>query len=224
LAAETFEAAADARVHAARAGLDDDPADQAGVDRASGLDRAAGGALNLFDDRPGLVVVELEGGRQLDRELPLLDRGQALELGGNLVDLASAALVDQQPEQVSDERVTLPEDGVDRGCLCTPVELRVAEDLLKLGYLLRRLDEVGELLADRGQAAFLLGGFEERPRVGAVDDAQFSRPSSAEKSSSPIASSIRRLWSSRSSTLPVTLVVAISVREATSARIITSAR
>ena len=48
--------------------------------------------------------------------------------------------------------------------------------------------------------------------------------SSAEKSSSPIASSISLRWSSRSSTLPVTLAVAASVSSATSERICSSAR
>ena len=63
------EAAAHARVDAQRAGLEHDPADQAGVDLAGGLDGPPGGLLDLADDRGGLVVWQLER-RQLDGEAP----------------------------------------------------------------------------------------------------------------------------------------------------------
>src|SRR5581483_3230797 len=79
---QSFQPAAHARVDAQRAGLEDDAADQVGVDLALGLDGAAGGALDLLDDRARLVVGELERGGQLDVQLPLLARGELLELGG----------------------------------------------------------------------------------------------------------------------------------------------
>src|SRR5262249_28227317 len=153
-------------------------------------------------------VGELEGGRQLDGELPLLQRGQSLELGADLLDRAAAPLLDEQPHEIADERFALAEDGVDRGGLRALVELRIAQDLTELGHLLRRLDEAGELLAGLGDAPGLLRGLVQGPRVGAVDDAQTLSFSSTEKSSSPIASSISLRWSSRSSTLPVTFEVA----------------
>src|SRR2546423_6899216 len=104
---ESFQAAAHACVDAQRAGLQDDPTDQLRVDRARRLDRAAGGLFDLADDRARLVLGEVEGGRQLDRELALLLGGQSLEFGADLVDLACATLLDQEPQQVADERVGL---------------------------------------------------------------------------------------------------------------------
>src|SRR5687768_13627376 len=57
LAAEPVQAAAHARVDAQRAGLEDEAADEVGVDRAGRLDRAARRLLDLADDRGGLGVV-----------------------------------------------------------------------------------------------------------------------------------------------------------------------
>src|SRR5690242_9505553 len=51
LVAEAFEAAAHAGVDAHRADLEDEPADQVGVDGARRLDVAAGGLLDLAHDR-----------------------------------------------------------------------------------------------------------------------------------------------------------------------------
>ena len=47
------------------------------VDRAGRLDRAAGGLLDLLDDRRGLVVRELVRGRELDRQAVLRRRRRA---------------------------------------------------------------------------------------------------------------------------------------------------
>src|SRR4051812_30896609 len=77
---QSLQTAAHAGVDAQRAGLEDDAADQVGVDRARCLDRAAGRLLDLLDDRVRFVLGELEGRRQLDGELPLLARGEPLEL------------------------------------------------------------------------------------------------------------------------------------------------
>src|SRR5581483_8088790 len=167
---EALETAAEARVDAQRAGLEDDAADQAGVDRARRLDRAAGDALDLADDLARLVLAELDRGRQLDVQLPLLARGELLELGGDLVDFSPAPLLDQQAQQVEDERIRVSGDRVDGGALRAAVELRVAQDLLQLGHLVRRLDEVGELLADVAQPPGLLRGLEQRPRIRPMHD------------------------------------------------------
>src|SRR5262245_33255996 len=102
---EAFQAAAHARVHAQRAGLADAAAGEVGIDRARCVDRPAGRLLDLLDDRAGLVLGELEGGGQLHGELPLLARGEALELLPHLLDLAAAALLDQQAQQVADEGI-----------------------------------------------------------------------------------------------------------------------
>ena len=59
LLTEALEPAADAAVRAERADLEDDPSDEAGVDRAGRLDLAAGRLLDLVDDGSGLVLGEL---------------------------------------------------------------------------------------------------------------------------------------------------------------------
>src|SRR5207253_53899 len=118
----------------------------------------------------------------------------------DVLDLPGSVFLDQQAEEVPHERVALSENGVDRGRLRTSVELGIAQDLLQLRHLLRHLDEVGELLTDRGDAPGFLRGRKERPRIGAVNDTHETRSrSSTEKSRSPIASSISLRWSSRSS-------------------------
>src|SRR5262249_24471556 len=72
ISAKAVEAAADARVDLERAGSEDEAADEVRVDGARGLDAAARGPLDLLDDRRGLLVGQLVGGRQLDAEDLLL--------------------------------------------------------------------------------------------------------------------------------------------------------
>src|SRR3954454_14366446 len=80
ISAKSFEAAANAGVEAERAGLEDDAADQRRVDAARGVDGTAGGALDLADNLPRLVLGQLVGRRHLDGEAALLGGHQALEL------------------------------------------------------------------------------------------------------------------------------------------------
>src|SRR5215211_5172720 len=84
ISAKSFEAAADAGVETQRARLEDDAADQVGVDGARGVDGAAGRALDLTDDLPRLVVGQLVRRRHLDGEAAFLGRHQALELAVDL--------------------------------------------------------------------------------------------------------------------------------------------
>src|SRR5215469_4619021 len=53
---QSFQSPADARVDAQRPRLEDDAADQVGVDLAGRLDLAAGRILDLLQDRVGLGV------------------------------------------------------------------------------------------------------------------------------------------------------------------------
>src|SRR5580765_3919743 len=179
---EACQAAAHARVDAQRAGLEDDAADQVGVDRARRLDGPAGGLLDLLDDRASLVLGELERGGQLDGELPLLAGGEPLELLADLLDLPAAALLDQEPQEVAEERVGVAGDRVDGGELRPLVELRVAQDLRELRHLALHLDEVAELLAHLCQLPSLLRGLEQRPCIGAMDHAHVSRSAPAPRS------------------------------------------
>src|SRR4051812_27037621 len=98
--AKSFEAAADGCVEAHRAGLEDEAADQVGVDAAARLDAAAGRLLDLADDALEICVGELERRRQLDLEHALLGGDEAVELARDRHDLAGAALLGQQPNEV----------------------------------------------------------------------------------------------------------------------------
>src|SRR5581483_11008438 len=182
---QALQAAAHARVDAQRARLEDDAADQVWVDCTRRLDRAPGDALDLSDDLARLVLGELDRGRQLDVQLPLLSRGELLELAGDLVDLSPTPLLDQQAQQVEEERVGAARDRIDDGALCAPVQLRVAQDLLQLRDLLRRLDEVGQLLAHVRQAARLLRRLEEGAGVRPVDDRHAYSPAPAPAKPAP---------------------------------------
>src|SRR4051795_8483056 len=56
---KSFQSPSHARVGSIRAGLKHDAAEDVGVDAARRLDRAAGGLLDLLDDRLRLVVRQL---------------------------------------------------------------------------------------------------------------------------------------------------------------------
>src|SRR5262245_31224144 len=101
----SVQAAADARGQTDRAGPQDDPGDQARVDRSRDLDLAARGPLDLGHDRARLLVGQLVRGRQLDGQLALLRRDHSLELARDLLDLAGAALLGEQAQEVRDELV-----------------------------------------------------------------------------------------------------------------------
>ena len=104
-------------------------ADQLRVDPAGRVDLPAGRALDLLEDAALLVVVELDGGRQLDLEAALLRSGEALELAPDLLDLPRAALLGQEEQEVADELVGIAEHGLERAALGARVELRVAQEL-----------------------------------------------------------------------------------------------
>ena len=70
LVAQAVEAAAHAPVDPHRAGLEDEAADQVGVDLARRLDLPSGGLLDLADDLGRLLVRELDRGGQLDARAP----------------------------------------------------------------------------------------------------------------------------------------------------------
>ena len=177
--------------------------------------------MDLFQNRLGVRLRELVRGRQLDVEAALLGCHQAVELAGDLRDLPNAALLGGEPQEVAQELIRLADDLDDDVGLRLGGQLRVTKDCAQLGNVAYGRSEVAELLGDLLQATLLLRGLEEGAGVGAVDGGYrtVSGCSSTEKSSSLIASSIRRLWSESSSTLPVTFAVAISVSSATSARI-----
>src|SRR6266511_3134382 len=193
--------------------------------RSRRVDRTAGRLLDLGDDPLRLVLGQLERGRQLDGQPPLLLGHQPFELALDLAQLPAAVLLDGEQQEVAQQLVRPAEDVLEHLHFRARVELRVAEHRVELGHVVERRDEVAELLAHGREATVLLRGLEEGARVGAVGDAHagvFS--SSALKSSDSIASSISRRWSAASSTLPVTFETARTVSSATSCRITVSER
>jgi hypothetical protein len=151
--------------------------------------------LDLLQNRFGVLLRKLIRGRQLDVEPAFLRRQQAVELAGDLRDLADAALLGGEPQEIAEQRVRLADDLDDDAGLRVGGELRVAKDGAQLGDVADGRGEVAELFGNLLQAAFLFRDLEEGARVRAVDECYrtFSFCSSAEKSRSRIASSIRRL-------------------------------
>src|SRR5215210_5954974 len=162
--AELLEPAAHARVDAQRAGLQDDPADQVRVDAARRLDRAPRRLLDLPRDRRGLVVRQLIRGRQLDRQALLRLRDEQVELALDLLDLARAALLRHEQDEVPDEVVGAAEDLAEHGRLLLRVELGVLEHAAQLRHRADRRREITELLVDDVELAVLLRRLEERAR------------------------------------------------------------
>ena len=110
--------------------------------------------------------------RQLDRQPLLLARHQPLELARDLLDLARAALLGREEEEVLDERLVVACEVGEDARLHRRLELRVAQHRAELGRLLDRGGEVGERLVHLREAAGLLGRLEQRLGVDAVRDRQ----------------------------------------------------
>src|SRR6476469_1864123 len=104
---KSFKSAAHARVDAIRACLQHDAAENRRIHRATRLDGAARGLLDLRDDRLRLVVGQLPRGRQLDGQPALLTGHQPLELGGDLLDLPRPALLGDEAEEVREDRLVV---------------------------------------------------------------------------------------------------------------------
>src|SRR5690348_13215364 len=122
---QSFKSSAQARVGAVRACLQHEAADQARVDAARRLHLPARRLLDLADDLPRFRVGQLPCGHELDGQTALLARNQALELLRDLLDLARAAFLRDEPEEVAEQHVLVPcEVGEDAG-LRARLELRV---------------------------------------------------------------------------------------------------
>src|SRR6185503_11160143 len=102
---ELVEPAAHTRVGPHGAGLDDDAADDVGVDRPRGDDAPARGLLDLLDDLGGLLVRELDGGRQLELEDALLACQQPSEFLVHLLDLGDPSLLGEQVDEIQEDLV-----------------------------------------------------------------------------------------------------------------------
>ena len=230
LSAEPVEPAAHAGVDAMRADLEDDAADQVGVDRAGRLDLPARGLLDL---------------RRRSRRASSSESSYAVvsstwtmpaRLGDEPLELAprSPRPLPRGPSRTSRSRKLRTQlvgaararprarRAFARGSSCG-----LRSSSRELRHLALGLDESAELLADRLELALLLRGLEERLRVrrGATTLITRSALSSTEKSSSPIASSISALVVGvveRPCRSPS--VAASRLRSATSARICSSAR
>src|SRR5712692_1292732 len=162
LSAKSLEPSAHARVDAHRARLQDDAADQFGIDLARRVDRAAGSVLDLFQNLLRFGVAQLVRGRQLDGQPAFSGGDEPLELLVDLAQLPGAVLFHREEHEVADELVRSAEYVLERLRLRGRVDLRVLEQRVQLGDVLDRGDEVAELLADLREALLLLRGLEER--------------------------------------------------------------
>src|SRR5581483_9167004 len=220
---QSFQSSADARVDHVRARLQHDAADEVGIHVSRRFNLSSRCLLDLLDDRARLLVAQLARSRQLDAEAALLARHQSFELVRDVLDLADPPLVVHDEQEVAEERLLVADEVLDDARLRGGLELRVAQDRAQLGRLRDRRCEVAERLAHLREPAVFLRRREQRLGVDAMCD-RYAVSSRREKSSEPIASSIRRRSCSESSLRPTTTAVASSVRSATSLRICSSAR
>src|SRR5579862_1100768 len=223
LLAESVEAAPHAGVEAHRPGLEDDASDQIGVDAARGLDLVPRALFDPPEDAAELLVGERGRGRELDFEDALLGGDEHLELGCDLADLARAALLDDEPDEVADQLVGTAQHALEHVGLDARLRLGIVEQGGELGHVVDRGHEVLELLLHGREPALVLRRLEERARVDAVRCSYERLASSRLKSISASASSIRRFWSASVSVLRVIFSVARAASSPTCRRMSPSA-
>src|SRR4030088_2774120 len=107
---QSFQSSAHACVYSVRARLQHDAADEIGVDTACRFNRASRRLLDLRDDRLRFVISQLSRGRELDGETALLARHQPFELVRDVFQLACAALLRDEQQEVLEERLVIPRD------------------------------------------------------------------------------------------------------------------
>src|SRR2546422_1451818 len=181
--AQALDAAAHGGVDAHRSRLQDEAADQIGVDLPGRLDLAARRLLDLLEDPTRFVLGEVVRGGQLDVEAAFFRGHQPVELPSDVLDLADATLFRGQAQEIPDQLIGLAEHFGDDPRFRLRIELGIAQDGTELGDVTNRSYEVAQLLMDLGEPALLLCRLEQRPRVGAVDGGYRTVScSSAEKS------------------------------------------
>ena len=109
-------------------------------------------------------------GRELDGKSVLRLRDERVELGADLRNLARAALLRDEPDEVANELVAAFRQLAEDVGLAGRVDLRVAQERAQLGHLVHRACERGEIGCDRVDAVGVLRRLEERARVHAVRD------------------------------------------------------
>src|SRR3977135_3680638 len=103
--AQSFDPAAYGRVDPHRSCLEDEAADEGGIDLARCFDLAAGRLFDLLEQLARVCLRKLVGSGQLDVEAAFLCSHQPVELPGDLLDLGAAALLRGQAEEVAHELV-----------------------------------------------------------------------------------------------------------------------
>src|SRR5215204_1430658 len=193
LTAEVLQTGPDAGVHAVRSGLQHETSNETGVDRARGAQLAVGGAFDPLQDPAGVIVRQLDGGRELHVQDPLLTSDECVELSRDRGQLVGAALLGNEQQKVADRLIGPGQDRAQRVHALLRVDLRVFEQRAQLRNLFHRGEELGELPPDRLELVLLLGGLEQGVRIDALGDGHdYLTSSRAEKSSSPMASSMSR--------------------------------
>ncbi len=154
-----------------RSGLQDESSDEAGVDRARGAQLAVGAAFDPLQDPAGVVVRQLDGGRELDVQDPLLasdervelprDRGQLVRRGPSRRRAAGSC---------GRSRRRRPGPRAAPLCVRSCRPRGFSSSARSSGTFSIAVDELGELTPDRLELALLLGGLEQGVRVDPFGD------------------------------------------------------
>src|SRR5260370_15533548 len=107
---QSFQPAAHARVDTVRPRLQHDATDEVRVDTTRRFNLASRRLLDLRDDCLCFVIRQLPGRRELDGEAALLARHQPLELLRDLLQLARAALLHDEQEEILEQRLLVAGD------------------------------------------------------------------------------------------------------------------
>src|SRR3954464_2466929 len=213
LPAQQLEAAADGGVEHLVADAHDDAAEDVGLDRRRQLHLAAGLLGDLVADVLDDLLVELDGGGDLDRQQLVVVLPQGVVGAPGAQQRGHPVLLDQQLEEVDEDRLGVRDRLVQALGLLLGREVGREEEDLQVAILGERVGDLAQLLTHLVELAGVLGDLEQRARVDLGDllhRYSFS-PASAAKSSSPTASSTSLRWSSSVSVLRVTFSAPITV-------------
>src|SRR5438093_2088658 len=165
LSAKLFESVADGRVEDRVADAQHDPADDVGLDARGQVDPAPGLLGDALAQRADHLVVELDGRRQVHgQELALL-APERVVVAADAVDDRHPMLLEQQLEEVHEDRLGALDRLVQPLLLLVAREVGREEERRQRAVLLHGVRELAELLADLVELVVLAGDLDQRACV-----------------------------------------------------------
>ena len=146
-----------------------DAADDVGVDRAGELHAPAGPGADALADLGDGAVLERDRARHLDGQQAVVLLPETIELPAHAEDDRHAVVLDQELEEVGEERVGVAEHPGEAVALFLGREVGGEEEELQIARGVDCVGHLGELVAHLIEAARVEGRFEQCARVDGGD-------------------------------------------------------